>query len=108
MYSEFLSLSGFTVTAVGTGTAAFEVAAASPPDIVVTDIVLPGEVDGLELTRQLRRDARTRNVAVVVLSGREIGGDEEEVEGSGCDLFLRKPCLPDKLASELRRVIEER
>jgi CheY-like chemotaxis protein len=107
MYSEFLSISGFAVRSVGDGARAFEAAVAAPPDVVVTDIVLPGAVDGLELTRKLRRDPRTKDVTIVVLSGREIGGDTEEVAGSGSDLFLSKPCLPDKLASELRRIIKK-
>ena len=108
MYAEFLSLSGFTVKSAGEGAQAFEDAIASPPDIVVTDIILPGDVDGLELIRKLRSDNRTKDLVIVVLSGREIGGDKEEAGEAGCDLFLGKPCLPDKLASELRRMINQR
>jgi two-component system cell cycle response regulator DivK len=108
MYTEFLSLSGFIVSSAGEGARAFEDAISSPPDIVVTDIILPGDVDGLELIRRLRRETRTKDLVIVVLSGREIGGDKEEAEEAGCDLFLGKPCLPDKLASELRRIIKER
>lgn len=108
MYTEFLTLSGFSTAAVGEGSRALQMAVALHPDVIVTDIVLPGEIDGLELTRLLRRDPRTKDVAIVVLSGREIGGDNEEAEAAGCDLFLSKPCLPDKLASELRRVTDAR
>ena len=78
------------------------------PDVIVADIMLPG-ISGLELARRLRDDARTKDTAIIVLTGRTFGGDEEQATAAaGCDRFLLKPCLPDDLAFEIRHVLSAR
>jgi signal transduction histidine kinase len=80
----------WTVDAVGDGVAALAAARSRPPDLVLTDVMMPG-LNGFELLRALRDDARTCTVPVVMLSAR--AGEESRVEGldAGADDYLVKP-----------------
>ncbi|WP_435021886.1 ATP-binding protein [Tundrisphaera sp. TA3] len=84
-------LSGqFRVEAVADGEAALASALASPPDLILTDVMMP-RLDGFGLLRALRDDARTAEVPILMLSAR--AGEESRVEGmeAGADDYLVKP-----------------
>jgi CheY-like chemotaxis protein len=104
MYTEFLAAEGFVSRAVLDAEEAFTVACDLRPDLVVTDVVLPRS-SGLELTRRLRRDHRTARIRIIVLTGRAFPRDAYDAYQAGCDCFVTKPCLPDTLAGEIRRVL---
>jgi PAS domain S-box-containing protein len=89
-YVHRLLGSAYEVEAVGDGKAALETALRNPPDLVLTDVMMPG-LDGFELLRALRADERTREIPVILLSAR--AGEESRVEGlqSGADDYLVKP-----------------
>ena len=78
------------VIAVADGEAALQAARKEPPDLVLTDIMMP-RLDGFGLLRELRADPATRNLPVLMLSAR--AGEESEVEGmeAGADDYLVKP-----------------
>jgi len=80
----------WTVAAVPDGATALASALASPPDLVLADVMMPG-LDGFELLRALRADVRTRTLPVILLSAR--AGEEARVEGieAGADDYLVKP-----------------
>jgi PAS domain S-box-containing protein len=80
----------YDVTLVSDGTTALATALAMPPDLVLTDIMMPG-LDGFALLRELRADERTRTVPVILLSAR--AGEESAVAGLeiGADDYLVKP-----------------
>jgi signal transduction histidine kinase len=80
----------FEIVAVGDGAAALEEALARPPDLVLTDVMMP-HLDGFELLAALRADDRTRMIPVIMLSAR--AGEEAAVEGigAGADDYLVKP-----------------
>jgi DNA-binding response OmpR family regulator len=82
-------------------TGAFTVGVAHHPDAFVIDRRLP-DGDGLALVRRLRRDLRTNQLAIVVLTAAFDPADEAEVLKSGADAYLAKPFEP----AELLRVIE--
>ena len=60
------------------------------PDMILMDIQLPG-MDGLALTRHLRRDASLRDVPIVAFTASAIKGDEEIARAAGCDGYITKP-----------------
>lgn len=78
------------VETVADGRAALESARVRPPDLVLTDVMMPG-LDGFGLLRELRADERTRHVPVTILSAR--AGEEARIEGlrAGADDYLVKP-----------------
>jgi two-component system cell cycle response regulator DivK len=67
------------------------------PSLILMDIQLPG-MDGLQLTRHLRRDASLNAVPIVAFTASAIKGDEEIARASGCDGYVTKPINTRTLA----------
>ena len=105
MYAEYLSFSGFRVAEAGTGVEALEKAFELQPDVILMDLSLPG-MDGWAATRRLKTDDRTRHIPVVALTGHALAGASEGARQAGCDAFVTKPCLPDELVLQVRRMLE--
>lgn len=76
------------------------------PDLILMDIQLPG-MDGLELTRRLKSDSKTCDVAILALTAYAMKGDEERALAAGCDGYIAKPIdtkrLTGQVATLLRR-----
>lgn len=100
MYSEFLSYAGLRVEATSSASRALERARDERPDVVVTDIAMPG-MDGLELSRRLRATPPTREVPIIAVSG----NPTERARDAGCDVVLEKPCAPDRLLHAIEDVL---
>lgn len=107
MYAEFLQYSGYGVAQAANGLEALEKAFALQPDLILMDLSLPG-IDGWEATRRLKGDDRTRHIAVVALTGHALAGHSKGAREAGCDAFITKPCLPDVLVAEIRKMLEPR
>src|SRR5207237_6565865 len=93
------------VTSVANGAAALAAALARPPDLVLSDIMMPG-LDGFGLLRELRAQERTRTIPVILLSAR--AGEESAVEGleAGADDYLVKPFSARELLARVRTHLE--
>ena len=104
MYAEYLVFSGFRVAEARNGNEAVAQAFALTPDLILMDLSLPG-MDGWEATRLLKADERTRHIPVVALTGHALAGASEGARKAGCDSFVSKPCLPDDLVVEVRRML---
>jgi len=96
---------GFDVAEATNGVEAIEKAQSLMPDIVLMDLALP-RMDGWEATRRLKNDDRTKNIPVVALTGHALAGHAEGARQAGCDSFVTKPCLPDDLVVEVRRMLD--
>jgi two-component system, cell cycle response regulator DivK len=107
MYSEYLRFSGFRVAEARNGEEALEKAFTLLPDVVLMDLALP-LMDGWEATRRLKGDPRTAQILVVALTGHALAGHAEGARRAGCDAFVTKPCLPDELVDEIRRLLAVR
>jgi two-component system, cell cycle response regulator DivK len=103
MYVEYLRLVGFRVEQAADGKDALEKAMELVPDLILMDLALP-VVDGWEAIRRLRADPRTKAVPIIALTGHS-QQYAEQTGSSGCDAFLSKPCLPDVLLAEVKRVL---
>jgi CheY-like chemotaxis protein len=106
MYAAYLQFSGFDVAEASNGIEAVEKATELLPDIVLMDLALP-RMDGWEATRRLKGDARTRHIPIVALTGHALAGHAEGAREAGCDSFVTKPCLPDALVAEIRRLLDQ-
>ena len=104
MYAEFLSFSGLRVAEAANGHEALEKATELLPDVIVMDLSLPG-IDGWEATRRLKGDPRTQHIVVMALTGHALAGHSKGAIEAGCDAFVTKPCLPDRLLEEIRRML---
>ncbi len=103
MYAEFFRHQGWRAIAVSAADDALRVAPTA--DVIITGILLPGQMDGVEFIAQLKSDERTTSIPVIVLTTCAWNAERERAENAGCDLFLVKPCLPADLLSAVRRVL---
>jgi CheY-like chemotaxis protein len=87
---EVLEEAGYRVLAAGSAEAARELLAAERPDLVLTDLELPG-ASGLDLVRELAGDPRTATIPVLVLTAHVTPETEASAYDAGCADFLRKP-----------------
>ena len=106
MYAEYLQFSGFRVAEARNGNEAVAQALELKPDLILMDLSLPG-MDGWEATRVLKADDRTRRIPIVALTGHALAGASEGAKRAGCDSFVTKPCLPEDLVKEIRKVLDE-
>ena len=104
MYAEYLQFSGFRVAEARNGNEAVAQARSLKPDLILMDLSLPG-MDGWEATRVLKADAATKHIPIVALTGHALAGASEGARKAGCDSFVTKPCLPDDLVVEVRRML---
>jgi len=103
-YQEIFEQDGFRIEQAHNGLQALEKAIQACPDLIVTDIALPG-IDGIELCRRLRADERTRSVPVLAITGYGDRRYPDRAIDAGADHVLIKPCGPDVLVSEARRLL---
>ena len=104
-YLHRLLRSSYQVTAVADGLTALDAVRASAPDLVISDVMMPG-LDGLALVAALRSDPRTADVPVLLLSAR--AGQEASIEGleAGADDYLVKPFSAAELLARVRANVE--
>jgi len=107
MYAVGLVAMGFQTVTAETADDAFARTCELHPDVIVADITLSG-ASGLDLTRRVRQDARTKDTRIIVLTGHASASVERQAYDAGCDRFVMKPCLPDTLALEIRSVLHGR
>jgi CheY-like chemotaxis protein len=105
LYAEFLAYSGFDVEQASDGAEAVARAHHFLPDVVVMDLALP-VMDGWEATRRIKADPRTCRIPVVALTGHALARHLRVAREAGCDAFLAKPCLPERLLQTLREVMD--
>ncbi len=94
-----LELEGYTVTAVGDGAAALEVAAAEGVDLLILDLGMPN-VDGLTVCRRLR--SAGARLPILVLTARTEVSDRVSGLDAGADDYLPKPFSLDELVARIR------
>lgn len=70
------------------------------PRLILMDVQLPG-MDGLELTRRLKRDPAYRDVIILAFTAYAMKGDEEKAFAAGCDGYLTKPIDPDGMPATI-------
>ncbi len=99
-----LDKEGYQVTVVGTGEDALAATRTKMPDMVVLDLMLPG-VDGLEVCRRLKSDAKTRNIPIIMLTAK--GTEADVVAGLelGASDYLTKPFSPRVLTARIKAVL---
>jgi CheY-like chemotaxis protein len=105
MYAEYLSMSaGCETDEAEDGREALAKAISRRPDIIVTETRLSG-LSGFDLCALLRRDTSTSTIPVIFVTGDAYETDVKRAERAGADVVLTKPCLPDHLFDEMRRLI---
>jgi len=106
MYAQYVKAANWIVEEAEDGREALAKALALRPDVIVTELQLPG-IDGFELCTLLRRDFATRAIPIVVVTGDAYKRDLELARRAGATSILVKPCDPEAMFAETVRVLEE-
>jgi len=100
-----LAYEGYRVDVAHDGESALDIALASPPDVVVLDLMMPG-IDGIEVCRRLR--SAGDETAVLMLTARSEVRDRVEGLDAGADDYLVKPFAYDELLARVRSLLRRR
>ena len=106
VWDMYLRAVGFNVLTAADGPSALEQAMAHRPDLIVLDLELPG-LSGFEVARILRSDDRTRHIPLIAATGYSHVKQLEAARQSGIDAVVVKPCDPESLVAEIRRLLGE-
>ena len=106
LYLALFAAEGFLTREAHNGFQAFSKAIESPPDLVLTDIAVPG-LDGIELCRRLRADPRTSGVPVLAVTGYGDRRYRDRIMQAGANEVLIKPLEPDVLIAAARRLLSK-
>ena len=94
MIEALVSARGHKVVAVSSGAKALEVAIASPPDVVLLDLHLPGQFDGFAVCSKLRASPPTKDVPVVIISARDDAPSRARATEVGATRITASPSAP--------------
>ena len=90
LVKDILEVHGYDVLQTGDALEAIDLAVANLPDLILMDIQLP-HMTGLEVTRRLRGDERSRRIPIIAVTAFAMGWHEREAIDSGCDAYISKP-----------------
>lgn len=105
MYGLAFSHAGFGVDTASDAVQAIACLARRRPAAIVLEPSVTGSISGHELCRRVRADAATRTVPLIAVTARAFPSDANAAKAAGCELVLTKPCLPDALVQEVRRLV---
>jgi CheY-like chemotaxis protein len=99
-YEAYLQFNGYEVTVSPTGDGALRQARETLPAVVIVDHEMPG-LTGCEVAKALGSEAETRNIPVIMVTGRDDPETRQRAMFAGCVAFLTKPCKPALLLMNL-------
>ena len=102
-----LRLEGFEAVAAGDGTEGLRLARAEPFDLMILDVMLPG-LDGITMTRAIRREPQLRDVPILMLTARREESDKVDGLESGADDYLTKPFGIREFMARVRALMRRR
>ena len=105
LVKRVLEIEGYEVISAENGAEGLAKALKNPPDIIITDINLP-DIDGYEVTNNLRREEATAHIPIVAMTANVMRRDRKNVFDAGCNGYITKPInvdeLPDQIESFLK------
>ncbi|BAZ04887.1 response regulator [Calothrix sp. NIES-3974] len=103
LMSHYLQESGYNVIQAMAGKEALEKAAQEQPDVVITDVVMPG-MSGFELCRALKRNPNTQKLPIVICSSKNQEIDRLWAMRQGADAYVTKPYTREQLVRAIKSV----
>lgn len=103
MVTELLSVEGYRVMSASSAPAGVELALRERPDLIVTDLFMPG-MDGATAVRMLKAAEATRNIPIVAVTG-ATGTDVDYILAAGCANYVPKPAAPRILSRVIARLL---
>ena len=105
--TDLLQLQGYEVLKAVTAFEALGLVHEVKPDLILMDIQLPG-LNGLDLTRDLRQDPRTKDIPIIAITAYAMMGDEDKAFRAGCNAYIPKPIETTKFFQVVGDVLRGR
>ena len=102
-----LQRAGYNVVTASDGKQALDMIEAEPPDMVISDVMMPF-MDGFELLKRLKQNPVTRELPIIMLTAKAMDSDVYEGWRAGADFYLTKPFNPQELLMWVRRIFAGR
>ena len=99
-------LEPYTLLIAENGREALAIAEAERPEVILLDILLPGDLDGYLVCQLLRRNERTKNLHVIMLTAKGQEWDKEAGFAAGADEYVVKPYSPLELKDRVTAILE--
>jgi len=104
MIEALVQARGYKVTAASSGVKALDMASVEPPDLVLLDLMMPGQFDGFEVCRRLRADQATHGIPIIVITAMDDESARRRATDAGANAFYTKPFSPIALLKEIERL----
>jgi two-component system, cell cycle response regulator DivK len=104
IWEWYLRSQGYEVLTASNGLEAVQLAKSAHPDVIVMDLQLPG-LSGCDAARELRTTQLTTNIPLIAATGFSHDRQLAEARAAGFDQIVIKPCDPDRLVTEIERVL---
>ena len=105
LVKKVLQMSGYQVCEAASGEEALAEVEKAVPDLILMDIRLPGQFNGLEATSRLKDDARMQRVPIVALTASVLDRDRRQALAAGCSGFISKPIYISSLPELVEKFI---
>lgn len=104
MIEALIQARGYEVVAVANGAKAIDVVMTQSFDLVLLDLMLPGQYDGFEVCQRLKSDPATREIPVVIISALDDPDSRKKAAEAGAAAYYTKPFSPIALLKEIERL----
>ena len=101
---DLLTSAGYELTEAVTGEDGVALAETCRPDLILTDIQLPG-FDGYEATRRIKENPARRRIPIIAVTSYALNGDEEKALEAGCEAYVSKPFSPRQVLAKIRECL---
>jgi len=102
-----LEIEDYRILEAGNGQEAVAVARREVPDLILMDVMMPGDIDGLEATRSLKQDPRTAGCVILMLTAKGQVYDRQAGKDAGADGYFVKPFSPLELLRKVEEILAE-
>jgi pilus assembly protein CpaE len=99
-----LQRQGFEITAATNGAQALEMSRTASPDLIILDVMMP-DMDGYQVTRQLRQDASTADIPILMFTAKSQVEDKVTGYEAGVDEYITKPIHPAELVARVKALL---
>jgi two-component system, OmpR family, phosphate regulon response regulator PhoB len=106
LISMTLAFEQYEIQEAPDGVLGFRAACDSAPDLMLLDVMMPGEMDGLQVCRRIKSDPKLKRIKVVLLTARGQVRDQEDGRQVGADEYLVKPFSPLQLIDVIERLLK--
>ena len=100
-----LSVGELEILHASTGDEALEIVRGEKPDVILLDIMMPGELDGYDVCKLLKGDPDTKDIYIIMLTARGQRVDKEKGLAMGADDYFIKPFSPMELMDKIDNII---